>query len=181
MVLRSTRNLLFFLACPQMWVNPRKLKVAGLPFPRCFRLDATKRPNSIRRVLSGCNSNPNFRKRSRQSWRNRSASTRCWNRLLHVLLGRSSSLRTLRRRLSVFVRALRRYYTTVRLPTNVHIGLVDHHLLQPARSLLRVGRRWGLPDLARGVSMRAGVFDKQRALNSIPSVPLPVSLLSRKK
>jgi hypothetical protein len=43
MVLRSTRNLLFFLACPQMWVHPRKLKVAGLPFPRCFRLDATKR------------------------------------------------------------------------------------------------------------------------------------------
>src|SRR5262249_21252882 len=41
-------------------------------------------------------------------------------RLLRVFLGRSSSLRTLRRQLSVFVRALRRYYTTVRLSTNVH-------------------------------------------------------------
>jgi hypothetical protein len=53
---------------------------------------------------------------------------------------RSSSLRTLRRRLSVFVRALRRYYTTVRLSTNVHVGIVVHHLLQPARSSLPVGR-----------------------------------------
>src|SRR5260370_12101029 len=61
-------------------------------------------------------------------------------RLLRVLLGRSSSLRTLRRRLSVFVRAFRRYYTTVRLSTNVHVGLVVHHLLQPARSSLPVVR-----------------------------------------
>jgi hypothetical protein len=38
MVLRSTRNLPDFLACPQMCVNPRKLRVSGLPFPRCFRL-----------------------------------------------------------------------------------------------------------------------------------------------
>ena len=38
MVLRSTRNLPDFLACPQMCVNPRKLKVSGLPFPRRFRL-----------------------------------------------------------------------------------------------------------------------------------------------
>jgi len=80
-------------------------------------------------------------------------------RLLRVFLGQSSSLRALRRRLSAFVRALRRYYTTVRLPTNVHIGLVVHHLLQPARALPRAGRWWGLPDLARGVSMHAGVFD----------------------
>ncbi len=56
-----------------------------------------------------------------------------------VLLGGSSSLCTLRRRLSVLVRVLRRYYTTVRLPTNVHVGLMVHRLLQPARSLLRVG------------------------------------------
>jgi hypothetical protein len=30
------------------------------------------------------------------------------------------------------VRALRRYCTTVRLPINVHVGLLDHVLLQPA-------------------------------------------------
>jgi hypothetical protein len=30
-LLRSTRNLPFFLACPQMWVKPRKLNVCGLP------------------------------------------------------------------------------------------------------------------------------------------------------
>ena len=58
-------------------------------------------------------------------------------RLPRVLLGRSSSLRTLRRRrTSIFVRALRRYYTIVRLPANVHVGRIVHHLLQPAHSLL---------------------------------------------
>ena len=58
-------------------------------------------------------------------------------RLPRVLLGRSSSLRTLRRRpTSVVVRALRRYYTIVRLPANVPVGRIVHHLLQPAHSLL---------------------------------------------
>ena len=67
------------LACPQMCVNPRKSNVSGLPSPRRFRLAAAKRPNSIRRVLSGCSSNPNCCRRSRQSRRNRSASPRNWN------------------------------------------------------------------------------------------------------
>src|SRR5215468_5437760 len=53
-LLRSTRNLPFFRACPQMWVKPRKLNDSGLPSPCFFRLTAAKRPNSIRRVLSGC-------------------------------------------------------------------------------------------------------------------------------
>src|SRR6516225_6143204 len=38
---------------PQMNVNPRNAKVSGLPSPRFPRLVAAKRPNSIRRVLSG--------------------------------------------------------------------------------------------------------------------------------
>src|SRR5271166_6506045 len=38
---------------PQMKVNPRKLKVSGFPSPRLSRSGAAKRPNSIRRVLSG--------------------------------------------------------------------------------------------------------------------------------
>jgi hypothetical protein len=47
------------------------------PSPRCFRLRAANRPNSISRVLSGCNSKPNFARRSRNSFRKRSASVRC--------------------------------------------------------------------------------------------------------
>src|SRR4029077_4080582 len=31
---------------PQMNVKPRKLKVSGLPSPRCLRVTAAKRPNS---------------------------------------------------------------------------------------------------------------------------------------
>ncbi len=56
--------------------EPKKLNVSGLPSPRRFRFSAAKRPNSISRVLSGCSSRPNFRSRSRQSWRKRSASAR---------------------------------------------------------------------------------------------------------
>jgi hypothetical protein len=56
------------------------------------------------------------------------------------IAARSSSLRTLRPRIPAFVRALRRYCTTVRLPINVHVGLLDHALLQPGRTPLRVGR-----------------------------------------
>jgi hypothetical protein len=51
-----------------------------------------------------------------------------------VLFGQSPSLHTLRRRFPAFVWALRRYYATVRLPTNVHVGLLAHDLLQPART-----------------------------------------------
>jgi hypothetical protein len=42
-----------------------------------------------------------------------------------VLLGRSASLHALRQRVPAFVRALRRYCTTVRLPINAHVGLLD--------------------------------------------------------
>ena len=35
-----------------MNVNPRNVKVSGLPCPRRFRLTAAKRPNSIRRVFT---------------------------------------------------------------------------------------------------------------------------------
>ena len=44
---------------PQMKVKPRKLKVSGLPSPRLSRFAAAKRPNSIRRVLSGCSDSAN--------------------------------------------------------------------------------------------------------------------------
>jgi len=46
-----------------------------------------------------------------------------------VLLDRPPSLRVLRQRLPAIVRTLRRYYATVRLPTNVHIRLLAHRLL----------------------------------------------------
>jgi hypothetical protein len=49
----------------------------------------------------------------------------------------------------------RAHYATVRLPTDVHVGFSAHGLLQPARRVFGGGRRWGLPVLARGVSMHA--------------------------
>src|SRR3982750_1235866 len=49
---------------PQMWVNPRKRKVSGLPSPRWARRSAAKRPNAIRRVLSGCSGSANSSKRA---------------------------------------------------------------------------------------------------------------------
>ena len=52
---------------PQMWVKPRKLNVSGLPRPRPLRFVAAWRPNSIRRVLSGCRCNAKSARRSRQS------------------------------------------------------------------------------------------------------------------
>jgi hypothetical protein len=59
---------------PQIWVSPRTLNVSGLPRPRRARRSAAKRPNSIRRVLSGCSANANFSNRSRRSARKRLAS-----------------------------------------------------------------------------------------------------------
>ncbi len=91
-------------------------------------------------------------------------------RLLDVLLGRPPSLQALRRRLPVLVRALRRYYATVRLPTDVHAGLRTHALLQPSRR--GDGRRWGLPVLARGVSRHAWGLGLRR-------VPTRLALASR--
>src|SRR5947209_17708782 len=57
-------------------------------------------------------------------------------RLLRVLLGQRPSLHNLRRRSLAFVRLLRWYYASVRLPAFVHEGLMAHRLLPPARSLL---------------------------------------------
>ena len=65
------------VALPTVVVKPRKVKVSGFPSPRAFRSRAANRPNSISRVLSGCNSKPNFASRSRNSFRKRSASVRC--------------------------------------------------------------------------------------------------------
>src|SRR5262249_62236624 len=60
-------------------------------------------------------------------------------RLPGVLLGRLPSPHALRRRLPTFVRTLRRYYATVRLPAGVHVGLLAHNLLQPARRVFTMG------------------------------------------
>src|SRR4051794_17988670 len=49
---------------PQMWVNPRKQNVSGWPSPRWARRSAAKRPNAIRRVLSGGNVSANSSKRA---------------------------------------------------------------------------------------------------------------------
>src|SRR5438270_13310691 len=51
-------NLPVFRVVPHMCVKPRKLNTSGLPSPRCFRFLAACRPNSIRRVLSGCKLQP---------------------------------------------------------------------------------------------------------------------------
>ena len=50
---------------PQMNTKPRNLKVSGFPSPRCARLSAARRPNSIRRVLSRCSDSENSSNRSR--------------------------------------------------------------------------------------------------------------------
>src|SRR5437588_7026419 len=62
-------------------------------------------------------------------------------RLPDVLLGRSPSLHALRRCLLTLVRTLRGDYSTVRLPINVHVGLLAQGLLQPARRIFPGGRR----------------------------------------
>src|SRR3569833_2324818 len=54
--------------------KPRKSNVSGLPSPRRARSLAAKRPNSIKRVFSGCNVSANFSNRSRKSARKRRAS-----------------------------------------------------------------------------------------------------------
>ena len=77
-VWRSTVNRPV-LVFPQQCVKPRKLKVSGFPSPRPRRFRSARRPNSMRRVLSGCSVRPNRAKRSRSSVRKRSASARCSN------------------------------------------------------------------------------------------------------
>ena len=95
-------------------------------------------------------------------------------RLPDVLLGRSPSLHALRRCLLTLVRTLRRYYATVRLPTDVHVGLRAHGLLQPARRIFPDGHRWGLPVLARGVSMHAWGLRLRRVLRILAMAHPPV-------
>ena len=56
--LRSRRDFLLIRKSPrrdlsQMSTKPRNLKVSGLEHPRLLQFCAAKRPNSIRRVLSG--------------------------------------------------------------------------------------------------------------------------------
>src|SRR5215472_11419694 len=77
-VLRLTVNRpsLFF---PLMCVKPRKSNVSGLPSPLRLRFSSANLPNSIRRVLSGCNSSPNIPSRSCKFSKKRSASAWCWN------------------------------------------------------------------------------------------------------
>ena len=79
MVWRKTVKYPLLRLVAQMCVKPRKSNVSGLPSPRFRRLWAAHGPNSISRVLSGCNSNPNLANRCRKAARNRSASWRCWN------------------------------------------------------------------------------------------------------
>src|SRR3954451_14556885 len=74
--------------------------------------------------------------------------------LFGVPLGRTASLHTLRRRFLPLVRALRRYYLFVRLPTGVHAGRRAYRLLQPVRPTA-AGRPWGLPVLAHGIFRHA--------------------------
>ena len=57
-VLRLTLNRANDLFFPLICVNPRKSKVSGWPSPFRSRFCSANRPNSIRRVLSGWNSNP---------------------------------------------------------------------------------------------------------------------------
>src|ERR1700722_18460449 len=56
--MRSRRDFLLIRKSPrrdlsQMSTKPRNLKVSGLERPRLLQFCAAKRPNSIRRVLSG--------------------------------------------------------------------------------------------------------------------------------
>src|SRR5215475_4719317 len=59
---------------PQMKMKPRNLKVSGFPSPALARLTAAWRPNSIRRVLSGCSESANSCNRARSASQNRRAS-----------------------------------------------------------------------------------------------------------
>ena len=54
---------------PQICVKPRNVNVSGLPSPRSSRRSAAYRPNSIKRVFSGCSSSPNFRNLSFRSFK----------------------------------------------------------------------------------------------------------------
>src|ERR1035438_10066347 len=53
-------------------------------------------------------------------------------RLFRVLLGKRPSLRNLLRPSLAFVRLLRRYYATMRLPAAVRVGVIAHRFLPPS-------------------------------------------------
>src|SRR5271166_986485 len=62
--MRSRRDFLLIRKSPrrvlsQMSTNPRNVKVSGLASPRFLQFCAAKRPNSIRRVLSGWSDSEN--------------------------------------------------------------------------------------------------------------------------
>src|SRR5438552_13637438 len=71
-------HTIFFLKEPRLSPRTaRKSNVSGLPSPLRSRFCSANRPNSIRRVLSGCNSSPNIPSRSRKFSKKRSASVWC--------------------------------------------------------------------------------------------------------
>jgi hypothetical protein len=49
------------VALPTVVGKAQEVKVSSFPSPRAFRSRAANRPNSISRVLSGCNSSPSNR------------------------------------------------------------------------------------------------------------------------
>ena len=56
-------------------------------------------------------------------------------RFVRVFLGQRPSLHNLRWRSPAFVRLFRRYYSAVRLPAAVHVGLIAHRLLPPVHGV----------------------------------------------
>jgi len=143
------------VALPTIGVKPRKVRVSGLPCPRCFRFRAANRPNSISRVLSGCNSKPNFASRSRNSFRKRSASCPVLTRLASGQRGRlhpgfQRFGRPRRRRISLQCQLGNLHWQDSHLP--------DHHELHctiPAHSGLPVTRE---PDSDTRVGFRRFVI-----------------------
>src|SRR5208337_3914272 len=81
--MRSPRDFLLMRKSPrrvssQMSTKPRNLKVSGFDRPRFSQFCAAKRPNSIRRVLSGCSDSANSCNLSRIASQNRRASSGRW-------------------------------------------------------------------------------------------------------
>src|SRR5215475_10730962 len=81
----------------------------------------------------------------------------CPGRVLpaRVSLGQTPSLHRLRRRGAGFVRRLRGYYGSVRLPDLVHRRSTALGLAGASRGTIRHGRGWALPVLAQEASVRA--------------------------
>src|SRR5205823_4135770 len=62
---------------PQTKVKPKNAKVSGFPSPRSLRSFAAKRPNSVKRVLSGWSDSANSPSLSCIASRKRRASPSC--------------------------------------------------------------------------------------------------------